>query len=133
VRQQTICNLCRLLKSAPALPRRFLFVEVGAGYGSFALARSTCCGTRPTFIVDLPETLTFWGGLPADLEPGRWAYVYAPGDDLDAKLARVNENDIAFVPNYRASALGHLSHTMLPSIRSPSPKWDRKVPANTSA
>jgi hypothetical protein len=110
VRQQNICNLHRLLKDAPALPGRFTFIEIGAGYGSFALDAIRMLSNAAYVIVDLPETLIYSAAYLMTHLPKRRAYVYAPGDDVDAELAKTDNYDLAFIPNYRATALSGLPH-----------------------
>jgi|GEM_PF-4674191 len=55
-RQQNICNLYRMLGSET---ERLIFVEIGAGYGSFALDMRRILPDCAYVIVDLP------GGCPA--------------------------------------------------------------------
>ncbi len=108
-RQQNVCNLYRLLKASPKRSDRFVFVEIGAGYGSFALDALGVLGDCAYIIADLPETLVYSAAYLITHCPDLRAYVYAPGDDV-AALAKVGDYDLAFIPNYRAHAIGYLPH-----------------------
>jgi hypothetical protein len=109
-RQQNVCNLYRLLQASPALPGRRVFVEIGAGYGSFALDATQALGDCAYVIVDLPETILYSAIYLGIHRPDARIYLYAPGDDIAAELAKIDAYDLAFVPNYQATALECLPH-----------------------
>jgi hypothetical protein len=106
-RQQNICNLYRVLDGDTA---RMVFVEVGAGYGSFALDMRQILPDSAYVIVDLPETLFYSSVYLSAHRPDLRTYVYAPGDDPAGVLAQPDSFDLAFIPNYRATAIDALPH-----------------------
>jgi hypothetical protein len=106
-RQQNICNLYRVLDGEA---QRLIFVEIGAGYGSFALDMRQILPDCAYVIVDLPETLLYSAVYLSAHRPDLRAYVYAPGDDVTAVLAQPDAFDFAFIPNYRAPTLDALPH-----------------------
>jgi hypothetical protein len=110
IRQQNICNLYRLLKASTAPSGRSVFLEIGAGYGSFALDALRMLGDCCYVIVDIPETLIYSAVYLSVHRPDLRVYTYSPGDDLDAVLADITAFDIAFIPNYRAEALDALPY-----------------------
>jgi hypothetical protein len=109
-RQQNICNLYRLMKASPKPEQRLVFVEIGAGYGSFALDARRVLPDCTYVIVDLPETILYSASYLSAHRPDLRAYVYAPGDDITTVLKNVEEYDLAFIPNYRASAIEALPY-----------------------
>jgi hypothetical protein len=56
-RQQNVCNLYRLLKASPQPTTRCVFLEIGAGYGSFALDALRVLADCTYVVVDLPESV----------------------------------------------------------------------------
>ncbi|MDO9099309.1 MAG: putative sugar O-methyltransferase, partial [Caldisericota bacterium] len=106
-RQQNICNLYRMIGDEA---ERLIFVEIGAGYGSFALDMRRILPDCAYVIVDLPETLLYSAAYLSAHRPDLRAYIYAPGDDPGAVLAHPDSFDLAFIPNYRASMIDALPH-----------------------
>lgn len=106
-RQQNICNLYRLLNGKED---RLIFLEIGAGYGSFALDARRILPDCAYVIVDLPETLLYSAAYLSAHRPDLRAYVYAPGDDPAEVLANPDSFDLAFIPNYLAPAIEALPH-----------------------
>ncbi len=106
-RQQNACNFHRLIDDREA---RHVFVEIGGGYGSFALDMRQILPNCAYVIVDLPETLIFSASYLLSHCPDLRVYVYAPGDNPAEILKDTDSFDFAFIPNYRASALSALPH-----------------------
>lgn len=104
--QQNVCNLWRM--GASEIRGRVIFLEIGAGYGGFALNALRLFKDCTYVIVDLPETLIFSAAFLITHRPELKAYVYHPGDDLPAIMRDAGKYDLLFIPNYRADALKHL-------------------------
>lgn len=105
-RQQNACNIYRLTEDRRT--ERHVFVEIGGGYGSFALDARRILPNCAYVIADLPETLIFSASYLITHRPDLRFYVYAPGDDLSEALRDTDAFDFAFIPNYRAELLANL-------------------------
>jgi hypothetical protein len=110
LRQQSLGNIYRLLKASPAQTDRFVFVEIGAGYGAFALDMMRMIGNAAYVVVDLPETLIFSACYLATHLKNVRIYVYVPGEDPATWLANTAAYDLALIPNYRAEAIAGLPY-----------------------
>jgi len=103
--QRSVATLSRRgildeLTRSPSPPR---IIEIGGGYGGFALHLSRILKMSRYFIVDLPETLLFSASYLVLQAPAKRLYLYEPGDPVDAET--LAGFDFVLLPDYCLDAL----------------------------
>ncbi len=78
-------------------------IEIGGGYGGFALHLSRILKSCRYVIVDLPETLLFSAAYLTLQAPQKRIYLYDPADGLDARTHA--GFDFVLLPDYRLEIL----------------------------
>ncbi|MGK0238674.1 MAG: hypothetical protein ACI92G_002140 [Candidatus Pelagisphaera sp.] len=109
--QQYVCNLWRLgMVDIDQSPGRTVFLEIGPGYGGFALNALKQLKNCTYVIVDLPETLIFSASYLISNRPDLKAYVYCPGDDIKEFIRDFESYDLIFIPDYMYDSLDELPY-----------------------